>query len=219
MVSKNDILLMFDLDGTLFRTKSTSVPAVQDTLSEMNLPYAEKEKIISLLGETTEEFCEELMDGNEERLDEFMKLFWKYEKKYIDEKGEFFEGSRDLIKELYSSGYLLAICSNGSKDYIDYVLKNGGLFDYFDVILSASSYTKKVIAYEEILEQSKHRLAIIIGDKDHDFKAAEELGVVSIGVEYGYGYSHELENADYLVKNAEEIYDVIEKVVKHEEGD
>jgi phosphoglycolate phosphatase-like HAD superfamily hydrolase len=43
-------LLIFDLDGTLFRTDSVTVPAVQTSFADHGLPVPPRETILPLIG-------------------------------------------------------------------------------------------------------------------------------------------------------------------------
>ncbi|MFW6040584.1 MAG: HAD family hydrolase [Thermoplasmatota archaeon] len=215
IVKNEDTLLIFDLDGTLFKTRSTVIPAVKGTLRELGIREVTDEKIISLLGETTQDFCEGILEGEEEKIDQFIECFWRYEKKYIEERGELYKGIKEMLDKLSFEGFKMAICSNGSEDYIHHVLKKTSIADHFDIILSSSKYKNKTIAIEKIIETVNiESLAIMIGDKKHDFDAALEIGILSIGVGYGYGTPHELTKADYLVETPSEIPRLISKIVK-----
>ncbi|MFW6141057.1 MAG: HAD family hydrolase [Candidatus Saliniplasma sp.] len=205
-------MLIFDLDGTLFKTRDAVVPAVQESLEELGIPSVGEDKIISLLGESTSIFSEKVMEGHEDKLEDFMDIFWLREKENVDEHGKLFDGTQEMLEKLRSSGYALAVCSNGSQEYVDYVLHVTGISDYFDLKVSSSQHDNKGAAVREIIQENNHSDYIMIGDKHHDFQAGKDNNILSIGVKYGYGEPEELKQADYLVESPEEIPDVVSRI-------
>lgn len=205
-------MLIFDLDGTLFKTRDAVVPAVKETLEELGIPSVGEDKIISLLGESTSIFSEKVMEGHEDKLEDFMDIFWLREKENVDEHGKLFDGTYEMLEKLRSSGYVLAVCSNGSQEYVDYVLHVTGISDYFDLKVSSSQHDNKGAAVREIIQENDHSDYIMIGDKHHDFQAGKDNNILSIGVKYGYGEPEELKQADYLVESPEEIPDVVSRI-------
>ncbi len=207
-------MLIFDLDGTLFKTRDAVVPAVQESLEELGIPTVSEEKILSLLGESTSVFCEKVLEGHEDRIDDFMGVFWLREKENVDKRGELFKGTKEMLERLRSSNYDMVVCSNGSQEYVEYVLKVTGISDYFDIKKSSSEYESKSEAVEEIIGDTSYHSYIMIGDKDHDFKAGKDNNIMSIGVKYGYGEPEELEQADHLVESPEDIPEVVSRMVE-----
>lgn len=56
---------------------------------------------------------------------------------------------------------------------------------------------------------------IMIGDRSSDITSANELGLTSIAVLYGYGEEDEMRgcDADYVVQNTQELKELLEKIV------
>lgn len=132
-------LLIFDLDGTLYRTEKVSVPALKKAFSEFDISLS-KEEIIGQFGEPTETIIKNLTpDDKIDHLKEIKHEIATNEVKMIPLKAELYEGVKETLGELESDGYTLAICSNGRRDYIDAILKATGIDDK---ISSIKSYTK-----------------------------------------------------------------------------
>ena len=69
-----DFLPIFDLDGTLYKTESATIKAVDRALKECGLPPPSGKFVRSLIGETMENFCRRLVpDLSEDRLDNLRK--------------------------------------------------------------------------------------------------------------------------------------------------
>ncbi len=210
--SCRDILVIFDLDGTLFETGSSVIPAVNDSLRDIGMETMDSEDILFLLGERTPVFCEKVVGGRGDKYEEFREKLWYYEHKYIGEKGRLFDGTEDMLGDLKGKGFELAVCSNGSQEYIDYVLETTGIGGHFGEKVSASKMESKEEAIERLIDKSENKTAVMVGDKDHDFSAAEDVGIPSIGVSYGYGYEEEMDNADFVADSPSEIVEHVLKV-------
>lgn len=206
-------LVIFDLDGTLFRTGSSVIPAVQASLGDIGLDEADEDRIISLIGEKTDTFCRRLLGDQEDRFDEFMDRLWVYEKKYVSERGELYDGVEEMLGELKEDGYELIISSNGSQEYVDYVVEATGIAPYFTEIRGNSEDKTKGDVIGEMVQGSDSSQAIMMGDKSHDMEAASQNGIPFIGVTYGYG-DEELEGARFTVDSAQEIPEKVRDIVR-----
>ncbi|MGM0509972.1 MAG: HAD family hydrolase, partial [Thermoplasmatota archaeon] len=103
--TSSDILVIFDLDGTLFETGSSVVPAVNDSLRDIGMDTMDEKDILFLLGERTPIFCEKVVGGRGEKYEDFRERLWHYEHKYIGEKGRLFKGTESMLKDLKKKGF------------------------------------------------------------------------------------------------------------------
>ncbi len=210
MQRKKDMLVIFDLDGTIFRTKETIFPAVEELLIEIGHDDDVEELIKSLIGEKTSVFCERIKPDNIS-MDEFMDKLWIKEKEYIDKNGELYKGIKEVLEELENSEYEMILCSNGNRDYIEYVLDRFDIKGYFSQILSGSEYNDKSDAVGYILKDYEAEKGILIGDRDLDRKAAEDNDLIFIGALYGYG-KNEIEDEYFAVEEPKEILGYVNRL-------
>ncbi len=204
--------MIFDLDGTLYRTEKVSVPALKKAFSEFDISLTEGE-IIGQFGEPTETIIKNLTP--EDKIDQLKEIKHEIatnEAKMIPLKAELYDGIKETLGELESEGYTLAICSNGRRDYIDAVLKATGIDDKISFIKSHTKGKAKADHIEELKEEFSDKEAVMIGDRYHDIEAAEEAGIPSIGVKYGYG-GKEMEKADFVVSDPREILTVVREEI------
>ncbi|MFO7991560.1 MAG: HAD family hydrolase [Thermoplasmata archaeon] len=199
------MLVIFDLDGTLFETGSSVIPAVRHSLRDIGMEEVDDDTILSLIGERTPVFCEKIVGGRGDKFEEFRGKLWYYEHKYIGEMGKLFPGIKKMLKVLKERGFILAVCSNGSQDYVDYVLEVTDIAGYFDERVSSSQMKSKKVAIEGLMGSYGKEKAVMVGDKRHDFSSAKKAGIPSIGVSYGYGSSDETAEADFVVDEPSEI--------------
>ncbi len=208
-------LLIFDLDGTLFRTETVTVPAVQDTFREHGLPAPSREEILPVIGMPGREYEFWLRDRCPETIaSEFVETVFKREMQFAETKGELYPGVRDVLERLLSLQFRLAICTNGPQSYVDIVFGAHRLDEFFALVrCRRSDDDNKQLMVKELLDQSVARPAMMIGDRFVDFDAARQNGIPSIGATYGYGLAEEYGNADLTVASVSELPAAISTVL------
>ncbi len=207
-------LIIFDLDGTLLDSEASVLPGVQEALKNVGLPPSRDDFILSLMGENTKNFCTELLssygDDGMDKYDDFLQALWVAEAKHIKIHGRLFPGIPNILERLSNQGHTLAICSNATTDYIDYVLYTQNITGYFDFIKSADDMESKVHGIKELIESSGDLRTIMIGDRYHDLEAAKENSIQFIGALYGYG-KDEISEAEFLAETPKDIIYILEE--------
>jgi len=203
MGKNSNLILIFDLDGTIFRTKETILPAIKDLLRDLDYDEDVDELVGSLIGEKTSTFCKKLKP-KEMEMDRFIERLWEKEKEFIDNEGTLYEGIRDILDESKANGIKMVLCSNANRDYIEYVLDKFGIKDHFILILSGLDFDKKSVAVKNISERHDESTAVLIGDRAIDRNAAEENNIPFIAALYGYG-KEEIEDCYFTVKGPKEV--------------
>ncbi|WP_145942018.1 arsenate reductase/protein-tyrosine-phosphatase family protein [Corynebacterium glyciniphilum] len=141
-----------------------------------------------------------------------------------------FDGVEELLRSWKEQGYTLSTATSKSLSSATRLLKHFGLYDYFDVIATASDDGERrakdaVVAYG--LEQlgapggpvtpaaeggPSHRdNLLMIGDRIHDVDGARAYGVRTVLVDWGYGVREEHKKADYSVADAAELGRLVEE--------
>jgi len=207
-------LLIFDLDGTLFRGDEGTVRAVWETCDRYELPRPAAEEINGYFGRPVHEFHDwfrSMAPGRE--MDRFLEELDRREFELVAETGELYPGVREML-ERFRRDFRLAICSNGSKIYIDTVLASRGIDRLFDRVRHRRRPEEsKPSMAREILEGMPERPAILVGDRRDDLLAARENRIPFIGSTYGFGGEDETEGADALVREAREIPSAVERIL------
>jgi len=208
----NEKLIIFDHDGTLYKTDSVSLEAIQNAFSDLNLTTPHNKKILSLIGETMESFCEIILPSStiEERKNLAERIRY-HERALIPEKAELYDNMDKILKELIREGYTLAICSNANVDYINLVLNTLGIADLFKYIKGKDLPKSKADLIKDLLTEVKPSFAIVVGDTAHDINAAKENNLPCIGVAYGYGGEQVL-RADFIAEKPEDIINHIKRL-------
>jgi HAD superfamily hydrolase (TIGR01662 family) len=123
-----------------------------------------------------------------------------------------FPGIKDLITDLASRGYKLAILSNNKRTYVLEALAKDQLGEKFNQILGFNEVSKTKPNPEGIfkimsLEQVTPEQTIFIGDMPTDIQAGKAAGVRTVAVSSGLSGRVRLESEKptYIVENIQEL--------------
>jgi phosphoglycolate phosphatase len=200
-------LLIFDLDGTLFRTDICSVRALESVFHDHALGSPPTDEWIGLFGQPNSYFVgwleERAGPGLGERLlDEIAAR----ELAMVPREGKLYAGVMDALTELRPQVEQMAICSNGPEPYVRTVLSSQGLDGLFDAVRwRRDGDISKVEMLKELLARLSGRPAIVIGDRSEDIAAAHANGALAIGVAYGFGGEGEVDEAEAVVLSPAEL--------------
>lgn len=208
------VLLIFDLDGTLYNSATSFLPALKRLFKEYGIEYNEEEAI-KFIGEPDYKFWEYLKTKNfKDNIDKVLQKMDDYEYSEVEKSGKLYSEVREILQKFKKKGYTLSLCSNGIKEYIEKVLKKFDLLEIFsDIRYPLNKGETKDRMVGEILEKHKPEMAFMIGDRYHDMMAAFKNGIVFIGAMYGFG-KREIEKADYKIEKFKELEELIERLVE-----
>ncbi len=205
----NERLIIFDLDGTLYKTEEVSVPALKEAFQSFGIELTDEE-ILDQFGEPTEQIIDNLVPAEKIHLkDEIEESIIEKERETIPDKATLYEGIKEVLETLKDSGDELAICSNGRTDYIEHVLKITSIRDHFSSIKGYTDGKTKSDNILELMEKYSTDRAVMVGDRYHDIEAAEKAGIPSIGALYGYG-GEEAKNADHTAEEPRDIVSILQ---------
>ncbi len=211
-MSKYDILL-FDLDGTLTDPGEGVKNAAAYALEKRGIHVKDKNELNKFIGPPLVDSFSMFYGFSAEESDGCVADY----RVYYAEKGVFenrvYDGITTLLETLKKSGKKLVIATSKPEFFAKQVLDNFDLAKYFDLVAGASldrSRNQKIdvikYALESIGDADRSKM-IMIGDRDHDVKGANAVGIDSLGVLYGYGdrKEHEIAGATYIAETVEDI--------------
>ncbi|MBR6501886.1 MAG: HAD family hydrolase [Clostridia bacterium] len=206
-------IILFDLDGTLTDPGEGITNSVAYALNKFNINVEDKKELYNFIGPPL--------------IDSFMKFYGmnyedglkavEYYREYFGVTGIFentmFDGIPELLDTIKKSGRKISLATSKPEQYAVRILEHFGLTKYFDFIGAATmdeSRSKKadVITYTlSNLGVTDKSQVVMIGDRHHDIEGANQNGLDSIGVLFGYGDRKELETAGatYIVETIEDI--------------
>lgn len=208
--------ILFDLDGTLTASGEGITKCVQYALSKFGIDEPDLQKLEVFIGPPLMEQFMKYCNFTEEQARQAVVY---YRERYTDigiYENWPYPGIPELLQELKSKGYLLAVASSKPTNFVLRVLDHFGLTGYFHEIVGAEmngSRTQKAEVIAEALrrldmEECREQV-IMVGDKEHDVYGAREMGVKCIAVTYGYGTIEELTKANpyYFAETVEQLKD------------
>lgn len=199
-------LIMFDMDGTLYRTETSFFPAVQEFAAHHAFPAPDEEFLRGFIGQSGIEWrawVEQLHLGQpiNESLEEFNTL----EKRFVQEKGRLYEGAVDMLRGLVSDGWRLGICSNAPAWYPEVILTGAGVHDLFILIrVPRRPEETKSMMLCEVWNELHPEQCVMVGDRADDMQAAHAAGFLAMGAAYGWA-PDELDHADVRIHDIAEV--------------
>lgn len=199
--------ILFDLDGTLTDPKEGITKSIQYALNKMGIVENDLEKLTPFIGPPLIPSFMEFYNFSEEEANQTLQFYRERFSVTGLFENEVYEGIKDLLKNLKQSNYRLAVATSKPTVFAKRILDHFELSPYFEVIVGSEldgTRTAKGEVIAEVLKQMNIEDkddCVMIGDRKHDLIGASENAIDSIGVTYGYGSQHELEeaNATYIV--------------------
>ncbi len=189
--------ILFDLDGTLAESAQGIRESLEHMVSELNLPYVDLSDYTKYIGPPLLDTIKNLCKVPQEKWDTAYNLY----KDYYEQKGRFankpYEGIEDVLKTIKARGVKLAVCTSKLEQTAHTVVKELGLYEYFDAICGSNiectrKDKKDLIPYAVECLGGTLKEAVMLGDTWYDAKGAMECGVDFIACSYGYGSDEEM---------------------------
>lgn len=202
--------MLFDLDGTLFRTESVLISAYHKVFARLREeglypgPTPPEERILGSLGMLLEEIWRRVMpDGSPEAHSRANELLLIYQVQELGAGGgEMYPGVESTLRELHRRGIRLYVASNGLEKYVKGVIRHKGLAPLFDGLYSAGEYgtRSKADLVRRLLDEQGIASAWMVGDRSSDVEAGRKNGLVTVGCDYaGFRKEGELDGCDIRI--------------------
>lgn len=208
--------ILFDLDGTVSESAQGIRESLEYMIKEIGAEMVDLSDYTKYIGPPLLDTIKNLCKVPEEKWDEAYNLY----KDCYERKGRFtnkpYEGIEEVLAKLRESGAKLAVCTSKLEPTAVTVVKELGLYDYFDAICGSNiectrKDKKDLIPYAVDCLGGNLKEAVMLGDTWYDAKGAMECGVDFIACSYGYGADEDM--AKYNpVAWAESTYSIIDKL-------
>lgn len=192
----DDILIIFDLDGTLIDTSHDLLDSLNYCLKTVDLEPVEYEQLTFLVGQGAKAMLSRAFDLrnrsiSDSELDEFVDVFVAHYRENMPGRSHAYDGLLEALERLKSKGVRSAICTNKLEGLAQSLMEKLGLSDQFVTLTGGDSFPFRKPDGRHILETiklagGKLNRTIMIGDSINDIAAAKNAGVTSIGVPFGF---------------------------------
>lgn len=212
--------ILFDLNGTLTDSSPGIINSVIYAVNKYGIDAAGNPKLKKFLGPPLVDSFKNYFDFTDESAAEAVTFY----REYFSTKGllenAVYNGITELLDHLKSLDKKLIVATSKPEPFTNRILEHFDLMKYFDFAAGSkldNTRCKKaeVISYAlsscNITDLSD---VVMIGDREHDIIGANDIGIDSIGVLYGYGSLQELRaaGATHIAKNTDDILNIIKNI-------
>lgn len=189
--------VVIDLDGTLLNTAPDLAHAAELMMADLGLPCPSLETISTYIGNGVSRLVKRVLTGQMEAEPEaalFERAITAYQRHYGEHVALHTRPYAGVVAGLdafKAMGLRLACITNKAAQFTHPLLKETGLFDYFELILSGDTLPKRkpdplpLLHACEYFGIAPHEL-LLIGDSLNDTQAARAAGCPVFCVPYGY---------------------------------
>lgn len=181
--------VIFDMDGVVSDTQKYQAEAESKLLLKSGIHMSPDEISAKYAGVSDREWFKDMFARADQPVDleKIVAQKWKIVFEIATGHIQPIEGAPALIKKLKENGFPLAIASASAKSFINLVMKELGLENIFDVLVSATEVTKGKPAPDIFLKAAK-KLGVkpedctVIEDGIKGMEAAKNAGMKCIGL-------------------------------------
>jgi adenosylhomocysteine nucleosidase len=210
--------VIFDMDGTLFRTDLILKLALDETFEHLRkngewdgpTPIDEYRKI---MGVPLPVVWKTLLPQHDEQTREEVDAYFlrRLIKNIQNGNGALYTGVLELFEQLNHRGYPVFIASNGLVAYLQAIVTHYELDHWITETYSIQQIDSldKGDLVAEIVNKYELQDGFVVGDRLSDIMAARANGLTSIGCRFDFAQEAELNEADYVVNHLSEVLDIV----------
>ena len=214
---QNKNVVLFDLDGTLTDPALGITKSVAYALESFGIHTDDLGMLCKFIGPPLKDSFMEYYGFSEEQA---LAGVEKY-REYFRDKGiyenKLYPGIKEMLEKLKDNGMKVILATSKPKIFADIILEHFDIMKYFDLVCGCEldgtrGKKSEVIRYAlDTAGISEPDSAVMVGDRKHDVIGAKEVGIMCIGVLFGYGGYEELKEAgaDEIVETVEELGEVL----------
>ncbi len=200
-------LVLIDLDGTLVDSVPDLAYCIDEMMKALGKPVWGVDKVRTWVGNGVDRLVMRAItdtlwdDPADEAFAEAQPIFMKLYADNTSGRSRLYDGVVEGLEYLKGAGFKVGCVTNKAEAFTVPLLKDMGVFDSFDIVVSGDTTAKKkpdpmplLYAAEKLAELPDD--CLMIGDSMHDVKAARNAGFQVVCVPYGYNHGHDIRDAE-----------------------
>jgi phosphoglycolate phosphatase len=200
-------MILIDVDGTLVDSVPDLAFCVDAMMERLGRPSRGEAAVRDWVGNGVERLVRRALIGqldgepDEADLDEALPIFLELYRKNTSGRSFLYPGIREGLDYLQGAGYPLGCVTNKAAQFTEPLLRDLGVRDYFDIVVSGDTLPRKKPDPLPLLHAAEHfgvppRDALMVGDSVSDVQAARAAGFGIVCMSYGYNHGVDIHTAE-----------------------
>ena len=211
-------LIMIDVDGTLVDSVPDLAFCVDELMKQLGRSAWGEDKVRNWVGNGVPKLVKRSLMGklegdvNTVDFDKAYPIFLDLYKKNTSKRSHLYQGVLEGLDYLQKQGYKIGCVTNKAKTFTHPLLKDLGIFDRFEIIISGDTLAKKKPDPMPLLHAAKYfnlapKDCMMLGDSISDVKASRAAGFDIICMSYGYNHGEDIrkQNPDVVIDSMLEL--------------
>lgn len=211
--------ILFDLDGTIIKSDPGVTRGIELSLQALGIEVGDRNKLLKFLGPPLYDSYTKYYGLSEEQYEEALRIFHTYYRSQGIFECTVYEGLTESLERLQEAGARLFVATSKPEQEAKRIIEHFDIGKYFTFVGGSDgdrggSRDNKTAVMEYVIKEGgirDRKKALMIGDRYHDIVGAQNVGLQSMSVLYGYGNEEEFKEyrTDYIVKTTRELADFI----------
>jgi len=217
-------MLLIDVDGTLVDSVPDLAYCIDEMMIALSLPIRGEAAVRQWVGNGVERLVKRgllnQLDGEPEA-ELYAKALPIFMDLYADNTSKrscLYPGVTEGLTYMKAAGYRIGCVTNKAAQFTLPLLKDLGIFDAFEIVVSGDTLAKKKPDPLPLLHAAEKMDvapadSMMLGDSKSDVKAARAAGFQIICMSYGYNHGEDIRdyNPDAVVDSMQEIEALLEQ--------
>ncbi len=200
-------MILIDVDGTLVDSVPDLAFCVDAMMERLDRPPYGEAVVRNWVGNGVERLVRRALigqlDGEPDEADfqRALPIFIQLYRENTSGHSYLYPGIREGLDYLQDAGYPLGCVTNKAAQFTEPLLRDLGVRDYFDIVISGDTLPRKKPDPLPLLHAAKHfgvspDTALMVGDSVSDVKAARTASFAIVCMSYGYNHGIDIRTAD-----------------------
>ena len=211
-------LIMIDVDGTLVDSVPDLAYCVDETMKAIGKKPWGEAQVRHWVGNGVPKLVERSLTGELEgtpdqvEYDQAYPIFLELYSHNTSVRSCLYDGVKEGLDYMKAQGYTLGCVTNKDEQFTLPILKDLGIFDYFGIVVSGDTLSKKKPDPLPLLHSAEFfgidpQHSLMLGDSVSDVKASRAAGFEIICMSYGYNHGNNIldESPDLVIDSMKQL--------------
>ncbi len=219
-----DVYVVFDLDGTLVDSAPDLHASLNHCLTAAGRETIDIEKVRHMVGQGAVMLLRRGLSAtgglpSDSEFDELVQLFFDYYAAHLTDFSQPYAGVVNALNSFSEAGTKMGVCTNKPIRFADPLLEELGLSNYFSAVTGGDTFAVRKPDAAHLTGTLKEMGYIsgpsfMVGDSESDILAAQNAGIPSIAVSFGYTVIPVSElGPDHIIDHFDSLFPLISRLI------